>query len=188
MPIVEPTPIAGDRRALLALDVHGGYAHHLNDIGGFGLALVGLTVAPTPRWSWSALAVPALTSTTLEAPEGRAEVSSTLLGFGTDYAVLPQRIGLSVGLGATLGLVTIRGSAAYPYLGQKDRIITALPFVRSEGVVEMAHDLSLRLGLMAGLATPPAVIRFGGREVAPWGRPLVLLTFGVRAGVPGTER
>ena len=186
--LVEPTPLAPPGHALLALDIHGGYAHHLNDIGGATLALLGLTVAPTERWSGSAMVLPFVTTSTLEAEEGSAEVTSTLLGFGTDYLILKGRVGLSAGAGGTLGIITIRGAASYPYLGQKDRIITGLPFARVETLLMMANDLSLRLGVMAGLSTPPAVIRFGGREVAPWGRPLLLATLGIRAGVPGTER
>lgn len=186
--LVDRVPAAPPGHALLAVDVHGGYAHHLNDIGGATTALLGLTVAPTPRWSGSAMVLPAVESSTLEAEEGSAEVTSTLLGFGADYLILPGRIGLSAGAGGTLGIITIRGAASYPYLGRKDRIITGLPFIRTEGLLMMANNLSLRLGVMAGLATPPTVIRFDGREVASWGQPLVLATLGIRAGVPGTER
>lgn len=187
--IVDTRPILVTRHALLSLDVHGGFSHHLNDIGGVPVALLGLTVSPTERWSWTAMAMPPLGSTTLENDLGSAEVTTTLLGFGTDYVILPGQLGLSAGAGGTLAIVAIRGTAASsPYLGRKDRIITGLPFVRTEGFLQLAQDLSLRLGLLAGLSTPPTVIRFDGREVAPWARPLVMVTLGVRAGVPGTER
>jgi hypothetical protein len=42
----------------------------------------------------------------------------------------------------------------------------------------------VRAALASGVTLPRAVVSFGGREVADWGRPFALATLGLEWGAP----
>jgi hypothetical protein len=61
-------------------------------------------------------------------------------------------------------------------------MVTAGPVLRAGAAIEMTRALRLRAEVLGCLTFPQAVIRFAGREVADWGRPVGLLTLGLEWG------
>lgn len=77
-----------------------------------------------------------------------------------------------LGAGVGMALFALQGSAAAPYAGRRDIIITGLGLVRFG--IDFAVHPRLRLGASGwlGAALPQPVIRFDGREVAGIGPPI----------------
>jgi hypothetical protein len=149
--------------------------------GGVGPTVVGLIGA-----RWRALSVLGLdafvalpiTAATVSAPEGSADVRPWLFGIDLAAWLFDPRANWQVSGAAGLGVahLVIDGNAEPPLLGHRETSTVALPFVRVS--VERGLGSRLRLGLhgFVGVATPEPVIHFDGREVATWGRPLVVST------------
>jgi hypothetical protein len=76
--------------------------------------------------------------------------------------------------GVALARLGIDGHAVPPLASRGDTSIAALPFARVSVGRRLGSRLGLELDGFVGVATPRPVLRFNGREVAEWGRPLVV--------------
>jgi hypothetical protein len=73
-----------------------------------------------------------------------------------------------------LAHLAIDGSAQPPLLARKESTTVALPFLRLSFGRWLASRVGLGASGFAGVAMPRPAIRFDGREVAEWGRPVVI--------------
>jgi hypothetical protein len=127
-----------------------------------------------------------LSSGRLEASEGAATLSATLVGATIDWLPSDSRRKLRPQVGVALAGVRLgmNGIAQPPFLDRAEQIFVALPSLRAGLAVELAPRLALRIEGLAGASLPRATIRFAGREVADWGRPLLSLSGGIEASFP----
>jgi hypothetical protein len=150
--------------------------------GGVGANVVGLVGARfrfhTVLGLDAFVALP-ITPATVSASEGSADVRPWLFGLDLAAWLFDPRSVWQVSGAAGIGVahLVIEGDPTPPLLGQRETSTVALPFGRVS--VERGFGTRFRLGLhgFVGVAAPEHVIRFDGREVATWGRPVVLSTF-----------
>ena len=122
-----------------------------------------------------------ITTPSIEASEGQADLSLTAAGAALAWQPMGPGHVLDLRFGVGLGFVWIRvlGSASAPYLGGADSAVSAL--LRADFAATLWLNSILGVHLEASLmgAFPRPTIVFAGRMVADWGRPATLLTVGV---------
>jgi hypothetical protein len=122
---------------------------------------------------------------TLRGPEGEASIAWYLagvsLGFSPGNPAAPVRLRSSAG--AWLGLMSLAGQAVAPFVNTPTEFVSVIPHL-DEG---LRFSLTPTLGLVAnvsiGVSEPGASIRFAGREVATWGRPLWIGSLALEAAL-----
>jgi len=147
--------------------------------GGLGVtahAALGLRWRVAPHFGvdvWGSLPI---TRASVEEREGSADVAPWLFGADASAWLFPPRanwqLAGAVGIGAAH--LAIEGHAEPPFTSQTDSLTTALPFLRLSLERRLGARFALGLDSVVGLAIPRPAIRFSGREVAEWGRPVVL--------------
>ncbi len=165
-----PTP----RPARLHADVGPTLLVDPGGVGPSGHAEIGLRYAWWHRWSSRAFVVLPVTRGIVRGPEGRAEVSVGLLGIGVDLALTAPASDWVVRAGPAIGLAQVRtaGSTSSSLLERADTMYTALPLIAATLERRVSARVGLGLRLFGGVSFPRAVIFFGDRQVAHWGRPL----------------
>lgn len=142
-----------------------------------------LRVEPRAWIALSAFAAVSPTTAQLAGPEGGTSVHRSIAGAAADVQGRVGDTTLSLGAGAALVAMSLRGyGAAAGYVGQDASILTAGPMLRACGAFAIAPALRVRTELTSGLTFPRASVTFAGREVAAWGRPFGLLTLGMEWG------
>lgn len=126
-------------------------------------------------WSPAALA--------LESREGSATIRAVLAAASGEYRHWVDGLGFGAGGGVALVSLDMSGNGAEGYDGQRDSVLTALPFIRGSLALPLSLRLRLRAEVTGGISLPRAVVRFGGREVASWGRPLLGAALGVEGAI-----
>ena len=176
-PTPPPTPTPPEP-ARLFLELGPALAMSPGGVGATGHAFVGL------RWRMSTAlgvgvfsAIP-ITSASISAAEGSADVRPWL--FGLDGAVwffdpsADWQVAAAGGIG--LAYLAIQGNPTPPLMGRSDARTVALPFARLSLDRRLGERFRIGLQALVGIAAPQPVIQFDEREVAYWGRPLVLST------------
>jgi hypothetical protein len=145
-------------------------------------ALLGLRLDASQLLSISGFAVAPLWRADVVAEEGRASISTWLLGAAIDARLHAASWTLSGGVGIASVLTQMSGSAA-PLHDAEDELETgAAPLLRAAAQLDLG---AVRAGLrgMLGFAVPVVSVRFEDgaveREVARWGRPFALLSLAV---------
>lgn len=145
-------------------------------------ALLGARVPLGRRYSISALALLPVLGGELDAPEGRARLTTWLLGAAADAHV--ELSALSLGTGAGMAAVLARALAEAPAPGLDavdDSALAVAPFAR----VSAHLKLGSRLGLCArghlGAALPAITVRLVDRDRARWGRPFASASLSLEA-------
>lgn len=157
--------------------------------GGLGPTLqgfAGVRLELLPAWSASAFGLVPLASQTVEGEEGSAEVSLAFAGGALDVAWLRAarwEIGSGAGLGATF--ITMNGKPRPGFVGSRETITAATPFVRACVRAKLGAGWSLSGGLLGGATFPAVSIHFETREVATWGRPFAVATLGLEVPLLG---
>jgi hypothetical protein len=95
--------------------------------------------------------------------------------------VAPVR--LSSGAGAWVSVMTLTGEADAPYVNKRAQIVTVVPHLDLGLRLKLANPLVLFVGLSGGISAPSVSIQFAGREVATWGRPLLLGSLSLEAAL-----
>jgi hypothetical protein len=108
--------------------------------------------------------------------EGRAHVSTWLLGSSVDLLLLRQsHTSAGFGLGYALGVHTMSGAASQGYRSAADRVVTHVPFVRADWRLAFTDFVDLDLAALAGFSLPLVTVEFADRARARWGRPFVAM-------------
>lgn len=155
------------------------------DVGGVGLDLVGSgRLRLGDYFAVGVFGVLPVTSTTVEAREGAADVRT--FAFGADLALCFDPADSAVLVMPSLGLggavLATTGSAASPYDAQSDSTVAAMPFGRLEIAPRIAGPLRLTAQGLLGVAIPTVAVRFAEREVATWGAPWAAAAIGASVG------
>ena len=123
------------------------------------------------------------TTSRVASAEGAATVRRTLAGAALDAQLRLNRVTWSLGAGAALAVLSLRGEAPGAGYGATDASsVTVGPILRSGSSIALGPTLRARIELTAGATFPRAIVSFAGREVATWGRPFALATLGVEWG------
>jgi hypothetical protein len=178
-----PVPPPPPRTQLLTADLGLAYTLETSALSNYASARFGLTLSPMPILSVSSFALLPVEDSEVSESAGTASVNAKLFGLGGDAHLRWGRLGASLGAGALLAVLSVTGEAEPPYQGQHDRLFAAVPFVRLGGSAAVTDWLGLNLELLAGLATPPTVVRVDLNEVAEWGRPLLTASLTLQLGV-----
>jgi hypothetical protein len=119
------------------------------------------------------------------ASEGSTAVSMTMAGASLDWLPLPpsQRWQPQVGVALSGALLGMTGSAEPPLLDRTEQLFVVVPSLRAGLAVKVSRRLALRSDGLLGVSMPRAAIRFAGREVTDWGRPLFGLSLGFEASL-----
>ncbi len=137
-------------------------------------------------WSVALFATVPLVPQTLEAPEGRARVSTFVAGAALDGAWLGGRVAaLSSGFGAGLSATGMSGEPNAGYQGADDTVLAGMPFVRSAASLVLTPTLRLVARVSAGVTVPRVRVYFGDREAATWGGPVLSASLGLEVALFG---
>jgi hypothetical protein len=159
-----------------SLRVAGAVGHGGSSLGpALELGLAG-TAALLPRLRLGLDAFVPLTTPALTGAEGQSDVGVSLAGAFLEASLTdPAAIAdVLVGGGAWLGLLTLRGAAQAPYVGNSLEIVTLMPHLDLGVRARMGQSFALLARVSGAVATTKTHVRFAGRDVAVWGRPFLL--------------
>jgi hypothetical protein len=180
-----PAPPAVQRLVSRPRRLGSSFAPHFELDLGAGALLSPGGVAPTwqlvvsgrvvvvPRLGFEVtLSLPTLPST-IDEPEGSAEMSVFMGGVGLAAELLPRTSPWLLRAAAGAGAAALRlvGSARPAYVGRTDTVVVALPYGRLDLLYRIGPIFRLGGSIGAGLAFPRAAVSFADRRVATWGRP-----------------
>jgi hypothetical protein len=157
--------------------------------GGVGPAIAGMAEVhwmPARYIGVHALFVTSLEPARIDGPEGSAAISVGLAGGGVRLALSPGSTTWEPAfeIGVAGSWLEARGAAADPYVDLSVTAVSFAPYVRGSIGVEMTERLRLKLGVIGAFVSPAPVLRFSGREVARWGRPVLAPSIGFEASWP----
>jgi hypothetical protein len=150
-----------------------------------GHASVGLRLRVHPRVSLAVRGTAPVHPRVVRRAEGRATV---WLGMADAWLFVglarpSARWQPDLGVGAGVVALGLRGAARAPWTSRSD-LVAAATMAGGAGLSVWLHPrVRVRLDAFVGAAVPRPAVRFGGREVAAWGRPFAGGTFGVEIGV-----
>ncbi len=143
--------------------------------GGIGPLLqlrVGMRIDTASGIGGGALVLVPTFPRTVEAAEGRADVSMALFGAAIDASLLASRPWRSrVGAGVALSYLRLAGSASTPYVADTETRWLGAGFARLQLGRAIGEHTYLGLELIGGASARRVVVNFAGREVASWGQP-----------------
>jgi len=144
--------------------------------GGFGvlpLADVGMALSFEKRWSAGVRGLLPLSSRSVSAEEGEANVA-TWLALGLvelDWARFGWG-GFRSGVGGGAAITTMSGRAEESgFAGASDTVVSFAPLVSSSFHAGIGRSFRIRSSLALGATFPEVNVSFGSREVASFGRP-----------------
>jgi hypothetical protein len=176
-PTPPPTPTPPEP-ARLFLELGPALAMSPGGVGATGHAFVGLRWRAFTAFGIDVFSALPITAARVAAAEGSAEVRPWL--FGLDGAVwffdpnADWQVAAAGGIG--LAYLAIQGDPTPPLMGRSDATTIALPFARFSLDRRLGERFRLGFQALVGVAAPRPAVQFDGREVADWGRPLVLST------------
>lgn len=147
--------------------------------GGLGPVVVALPsiCLSLQRWSFSAFGVLPLAAVELAGSEGRARISTWMLGAGADLEWLPvDYLSFRSGIGLGGSLTTMRGTPGSGYQGVDDSVYAAASFLHSSASIHLGQSWRFGSSLLVGLTAPTVRVAFGPREAAHWGAPFVAIS------------
>jgi hypothetical protein len=179
---IEPPPaaeidvITASRAGRIGLGVGGGAQFSPGGVGASGFLGLSLAWAATSRLFLAIDGSLTPGRARLRAAEGEASVQQYLAGASLGLWLNDPSSVLRVrsGLGAWASIMSLSGEAAAPYVDARAQIVTFVPHLDLGLRLSLTRRVGLDLGLSGGVSTPAASIHFAGREVASWGRPLLL--------------
>jgi hypothetical protein len=135
---------------------------------------------PTDHWGVGVTALFPISDAHVAAPEGSTAVSTTMAGALLDWLPLAsgQRWQPHLGVALAGAFLGMTGSAEPPLFDRTEQIFVVVPSIRAGLAAKISRRLALRTDGFVGASVPRAAIRFAGREVTGWGRPLFSLSLG----------
>jgi hypothetical protein len=109
--------------------------------------------------------------------EGQARLYPTSITLGPRIFFMPTSARVQASMGISLGplFVPMRGSAAAPFRGDSDWVVTGLVELDATLSIPIHRHLRILVSPSIGSSLPRVGVRFGGRRVATWGLPVVSL-------------
>jgi len=176
LPAQEIDVLANNRPSRFGLGVGGGAAYSPGGLGPTAHLGLAVTWAVTSRFHLALDGLLTPGRARLRGPEGETSVGLYLaggsLGFWLTDPAMPVR--LRLGAGAWASFMTLSGEATAPYVSTQSQIITVIPHLDLGLRVSLTHRVGLSLGFSGGMSAPATSVHFAAREVATWGRPLLL--------------
>ena len=156
--------------------------------GGFSVAgngFVGVRFRPDRTWGLDAWTLLPILSASIEQAEGSANLSPLLAGLDASLSIFERGKPwqLSAAGGVAVARLGIEGQAAPPRAGNSDPLLVALPFGRLSLTRALSARLALGVDAFVGVAIPQPIVRFDGRPVADWGRPMTALALSLDAAL-----
>ena len=141
----------------------------------------GLTWMPGEHVGFSVFAAIPLTSARITRAEGNIDLSVPLLGAALRFAFNPavSRLRPFVDLGVADVWIQTIDIASAGFLASSPSANTAAPFARIGVTWELMSTLRLRADVLVSAIVQGVSIQADGRDIASWGRPLVLSCAGV---------
>ncbi len=117
--------------------------------------------------------------------QDQSAVRVSLFGLGADVVFLERTstFNAQLGVGVAAAWLNLDGTTVPPNIGRAANLVTALPYLRARAHYRTSPATRLVLDTRVGVAWPRPVIRFAGREVASWGRPMGMLGLRFDIGV-----
>lgn len=175
-PAAEIDVVGQNRPGRFSLGLGGGVGYSPGGVGVTGHLALSLMWAATARLHLGLDGSLTPGRAKVRGPEGETGVGLYLAGASLAFyltdPVAPVR--LRFGAGAWGSVMALSGEAVAPYVNMRAQIITIVPHLDLGLRVSLTRRLGLALGLSGGISAPAASIHFAGREVATWGRPLLL--------------
>lgn len=156
--------------------------------GGFGITghgFVGVRFRAGRTFGLDAWTLLPIKSSSVDESEGSASLSPLMVGIGAALWLFEpgKEWQLAGSAGVAAVALGIDGRARPPRTGRSDPLTVALPF----GRLSLSRSLGPRFGLgvdaLAGVAVPEPLVRFDGRRVADWGRPMMAATLSFEAAL-----
>lgn len=184
MALPAPRSLAGARPPTLHLALAPGV---LLSPGGFGAAAslgLGLDWMPSEHVGVSALAAIPLSGARIEQAPGSVDLAVLLVGGGARFLFTARESAWSPTADLGLMAVSLRsaGTANPGFRASEPSALTAAPFARLGLAFALTPSLRLRADVLAGVIVQGVSIQVAQREIATWGKPLVLSSFGVDFG------
>ncbi len=170
--IVLPT----SRPARFTLGVGGGGVYSTGGLGAMGHFDLSLRWAASSRFSLALGGALTPMWTKLREPEGDTNLALYMTGasFGFSPSPLTAPVQFRAGAGVWLAVMSLSGRATTRYENSRVDLVSVVPHLDVATLFSLTPRLKLGLDLSGGVSTSRASIRFAGREVATWGRPLWL--------------
>jgi hypothetical protein len=178
-----PKPVVKPRVARDSFGVSVGGRMLINP-GGFGptagLAFGALGFPSELSWLKAEFVLP-VSHAEFEGPEGTSQgrIHLVSLALGLALEIPDSRLAGRFGVGAALGALSFEGAATPPFVSHNDSSKVAVPFLDAELNARLVAGFRVGIDAQVGMAVPRAAVRFAGREVASWGRPMLNLGAGL---------
>ncbi len=178
-PVPPPPPLPSEQRLWVA----GGVGA---SSGGFGFqpeASLELRAFPAPWLSTGAFAKISLLPVELREPEGEADVRLFVGGISLDLYPVRGELTVRAGLGAALVNASMTGAAVEPRDGREVSVLVPAGVANLGGAVRLSARVAVELNGFVGVCSPRIGVKFAGRTVAGYGRPMMGASLGLALGV-----
>lgn len=181
-----PSQAADARRSLFGVDLRVGAIASPGGVPAT-LALGGSAYwMPFGMLGFEGRGIASLTTSSIEAHEGRAQLSFGLAGGGARLGVGSSAStwapSLSAGLAAAW--LSARGTAYVATSASSPTALSAAPYLDLALAIQATSHVRAKIDLLGALATNAPQVQFVGRIVADWGRPILAPSAGVELAWP----
>ena len=171
-------------RSVLWADLGLSYTVDPTRLSNYESARLGLSLSPSRYWSVSAFSELPIRKSELVDATGTVRLNVTLLALAADGTLRYDRLQGSLGAGAAIAFLGVSGEPSRnDYVGQRERLNAAMPFLRLGGAAMVADRVLLRLELLTGMALPTTILRLNAEQAATWGQPFVMGTLALQLGI-----
>lgn len=168
----------------LSLELGPGVALSPGGLAPLAVVDAGVRLELARVWSLSAVGLIPLTRQRIGATEGEAVVATYLAGGLAELEWARVAFGaLRSGVGAGASVSIMEGRASSGFESASETVTVFTPLARTSFHASLAPWLRLRAGVAAGATFPAVRVAFGPREVASWGRPFVVTSLALEAGL-----
>jgi hypothetical protein len=177
--VASAPPVA--RPARFTVAGGGGGATSVGGIGAMGYLDLSLRWRIATRFDVAVDGALTPTRAKLEGPEGQATAGWYLAGVSAGFCASDPTAAVRFrsGAGVWVSWMSLSGQAVMPYVNTRADLVSAIPHIDAALHVSVTRSLGLAAGLSMGVSVPEASVRFAGREVATWGRPLWMGGLGI---------
>lgn len=164
--------------------VGGGMLWSAGGTGGVSTVSAGVRVDLPLRLALDLWAAVPVAETRIRAEEGEALLSPRLLAATLSLRLIADGRALRATLGAGVAAAWLRarGIPSAGWSGSADDFVGVAALLRAGGALALTRRIAIVGDATVGATATRDVVRFGGREVARWGRPFVAAGLGLALG------